>query len=400
MAEGVIMGNERTLIDRGLLYEEVWTDPVITVAQRYGLSDVGLAKICRRLKIPLPGRGYWAKLNAGKPTQRTKLPAIDANALPDIHVTKPDPAKHEARAEAKKKAASAKESVGAIVVPGELSDPHPLVRAAAKRLQRRDGWSSEKGLRSAPAEILHLEVTQGAVDRALLLIDTLIKELAKQLIGVRIDEDRKETVLTVEGTDVALVLSEHVRRTPHEETAQEKRARELYWSRSRRDPSISFPFTPRFDFHPTGVLTITAGHWPSRSWKDTPLTKLENRLPEVVAGIVLLAADIRAKDAEEARRQEKHRQAKERYEFLKRRIEDEKKEFGRLETAASNWERARRIRGYVEAFEQDAHMRSDYSLELKQWVAWARAKADWLDPLIVVSDPILDAPEPKPPGYF
>lgn len=117
------------------------------------------------------------------------------------------------------------------------------------------------------------------------------------------------------------------------------------------------------------------------------MTKLENRLPEVVAGIVLLAADIRAKDAEEARRQEKHRQAKERYEFLKRRIEDEKKEFGRLETAASNWERARRIRCYVEAVEQDAHMRSDYSLELKQWVAWARAKADWLDPLIVVSDP-------------
>lgn len=28
------------------------------------------------------------------------------------------------------------------------------------------------------------------------------------------------------------------------------------------------------------------------------------------------------------------------------------------------------------------------------------AKADWLDPLIQVSDPILDAPEPKRPGYW
>lgn len=34
------------------------------------------------------------------------------------------------------------------------------------------------------------------------------------------------------------------------------------------------------------------------------------------------------------------------------------------------------------------------------WLAWARAKADWLDPLVLVSDVILDAPEPKRPGYW
>jgi hypothetical protein len=34
------------------------------------------------------------------------------------------------------------------------------------------------------------------------------------------------------------------------------------------------------------------------------------------------------------------------------------------------------------------------------WLEWVRAKADWLDPLIQVSDPILDAPEPKRPSYW
>ena len=38
--------------------------------------------------------------------------------------------------------------------------------------------------------------------------------------------------------------------------------------------------------------------------------------------------------------------------------------------------------------------------EQLDWLAWVRAKADWLDPLIQVSDPILDAPEPKRPGYW
>lgn len=51
-------------VDRETLYNEVWTEPVSVVAPRYGLSDVGLAKICRSLAIPLPSRGYWAKVKA------------------------------------------------------------------------------------------------------------------------------------------------------------------------------------------------------------------------------------------------------------------------------------------------------------------------------------------------
>jgi len=60
------MGDVGNQVDRETLYNEVWTEPVTVVAQRYGLSDVGLAKICRSLTIPLPSRGYWAKIKAGK----------------------------------------------------------------------------------------------------------------------------------------------------------------------------------------------------------------------------------------------------------------------------------------------------------------------------------------------
>lgn len=41
----------------------------------------------------------------------------------------------------------------------------------------------------------------------------------------------------------------------------------------------------------------------------------------------------------------------------------------------------------------------EFSQELQDWVAWAKAKADALDPLIAACDLILDAPEPKPPSY-
>ena len=47
-------------------YRLVWESPVLEVAKRLGESDVGLAKACRRARIPVPTRGYWAKLAAGK----------------------------------------------------------------------------------------------------------------------------------------------------------------------------------------------------------------------------------------------------------------------------------------------------------------------------------------------
>ena len=54
------------LYDRAQLLAEVWTEPLTVVARRYGLSDVGLAKLCTRLNIPRPAQGYWAKRAAGK----------------------------------------------------------------------------------------------------------------------------------------------------------------------------------------------------------------------------------------------------------------------------------------------------------------------------------------------
>jgi hypothetical protein len=60
------MRHRGTPVSREALYEEVWADPVTVVAPRYGLSDVGLVKICKKLGIPVPARGYWAKVKADR----------------------------------------------------------------------------------------------------------------------------------------------------------------------------------------------------------------------------------------------------------------------------------------------------------------------------------------------
>jgi hypothetical protein len=60
-------------LTRKELYDLVWSEPMMRLARRYGLSDVGLAKICRKCDIPRPPRGYWAKKQVGKAPRQIRL---------------------------------------------------------------------------------------------------------------------------------------------------------------------------------------------------------------------------------------------------------------------------------------------------------------------------------------
>lgn len=61
-------------VNRTELYETVWLIPLTALAPRFGISDVALKNTCRKFNIPVPPRGYWAKLQAGKPAIKIALP--------------------------------------------------------------------------------------------------------------------------------------------------------------------------------------------------------------------------------------------------------------------------------------------------------------------------------------
>lgn len=78
-------------LDREALFELVWSTPIVTLADGWGLSGRGLAKACRRIKIPVPGRGYWAKKQAGKRIgRRPSLPELPAGQAEEIVIWVPE----------------------------------------------------------------------------------------------------------------------------------------------------------------------------------------------------------------------------------------------------------------------------------------------------------------------
>ncbi|MGY2916073.1 hypothetical protein [Bradyrhizobium sp. USDA 3262] len=75
-----------TTICREALYDLVWTEPVRMIAQRMGVSDVWLKKCCAKADIPVPDRGYWAKLRADKKVVRQKLPLRSPGMATDVTI--------------------------------------------------------------------------------------------------------------------------------------------------------------------------------------------------------------------------------------------------------------------------------------------------------------------------
>ena len=55
------------------LYDLVWSRPMSTLAKELRLSSNALAKICDRLLVPHPARGYWSRPSDGR-IERPALP--------------------------------------------------------------------------------------------------------------------------------------------------------------------------------------------------------------------------------------------------------------------------------------------------------------------------------------
>lgn len=392
------MSQHRVRLEREKLYEEVWAEPITVIAARYNLSDVGMAKACRRMSIPLPGRGYWARVRAGQSMKKIPLPPLPRNSDSFINVTRLSEQEVSKKlAEKIKKQATPIEQ---IKVDEVLTDPHPLVKAAQKRLSMKTGWDDERGIRKAPTEVMDIAVTLDSLDRALRLMNALVKKLVSRGVAISINSAQGQTILTLDGIKVPLSISEQLKRTDHVATPEETIKLERQAKRTSWSPSYSYFHLPKYDYHPTGSLTITVGHWPTRNCRDTNNTALEERLGEVVNSAFEVARIVKERELEMARAAEARRLAAERYELATQRLEVEKKALDKLESKAKNFQRSRRIQAYAQAVEESALAAGNMTSELESWIAWAKLKADWLNPINQISDLILDAPLPKRPGYW
>jgi hypothetical protein len=131
-------------VTREELYELVWSVPVRRAATRFGISDVALAKQCRREQIPIPPRGYWARKAAGQSVQPAPLPPFVEPPPPPRKPTAQELREQERQRQAAERAAAlALEHAGLPLVCFE----DDLARALGVPLRRIKRLVAEGGLR-------------------------------------------------------------------------------------------------------------------------------------------------------------------------------------------------------------------------------------------------------------
>lgn len=79
-------GAETITLSRRAIYDLVWANPMSSAAAELGLSGNGLAKICDRLLIPYPTRGYWAKVYAGRDQPQLPLPDAPPGTATEVAI--------------------------------------------------------------------------------------------------------------------------------------------------------------------------------------------------------------------------------------------------------------------------------------------------------------------------
>lgn len=353
----------------------VWETPLTRLAETIGVSDVALAKSCRRAGIPLPGRGYWAKAERDRP-RRPPLPKLKDEYYEVIRfqlASTNDP--HNQRKLKPEKGEP-------IIVPTRLDSPHPLVAQTLKAVGRA---KSDQGHLSPPSgRALDIRVSPGSLDRAARLMDALIKASETRRHVWRITENGP-TDVEVDGETLHIQLHEKLKRHELPPPSRPTRARgPRPWE---PDLDALFALRKQFEWRPTGILTLGIdGPWLTgsvrKNWNDTEHGSLDNKLHEVLAGLAPAAAAIKAhrEECERRRKAEEERAARRREE--ERRVAHQRRLRARLVRAAGQWERAQRLRAFQTAVSARLDELSPPQREKADtWLRWVDEQIDKLDPL-------------------
>jgi len=326
--------------NREELYAEIWEQPATKVAAKYGISSVMLGKVCRKLQIPRPGRGYWAKKEFGKPVKKIPLPQAKnlpivqrlkespSETNPDSPISSPEPTDPEYQRILKIEACS--------VVVDPAATRHKLVSASAKYLTHHepDNRGIVQSFRSEAC--LDVRVSKKSTDRALNIMNAVITLLEAEEfpVSVRLDK-RHGTIAQVFGQEISFSIVEKLRQTRKEVTRYTYTQMETI-------------------YQPNGELEFRAGEdeYGYRKVRDGKTHKLETLISRLVGSVLREARD-RMIRAEQRRLEEieERKRAQERF-ALREQLEAEEKKVQELETWVTNWVRAQQMREFIVALEK------------------------------------------------
>lgn len=362
------------------LQDFAWSAPMRDLAAKVGLSDVGLKKLLKSHGVITPAQGHWNRVHAGKPVPKTpKLPPrrpgetgriyVDhrfANVLtpvepmpssgPFASATVPEDLDQLYQQELK--------AVGRVTVPRKLERFHyGLAQIFKQEERRRAKFAASHWSWDAPK-------FDGPLDqRRFKLLNAVFMALSKRGHGGSASErdGRIDATAIVGdmGVDIDIVIA-----------GKHRTVREYGRDVPARDLPASTPLVM--------VIDGQRDRPGETVWQDDAAGKLETRIAEIVARIIVAGeARFRRGLKEAEQRAEEHR----RWQEQRRREEIERRNAERLKhlrTSGDLLRQAEDLRALI-ARVRSAAVAGSVGVDqarLEEWERWASAEADRLDPVL------------------
>lgn len=369
---------------RQQLYDLVWTQATRTVAAEIGISDVALAKICRKADVPIPPRGYWARKAADQRVLKTALPPRFPGAADEFEIG----------GNANRYwyySPSRQELLEMPVPPVPVFDES--IEAVTARIQKLVGKvPCQKNFDKAFGDVAKLlshdeerrksalsydkpRYESGIERRRLLILNSIF--LAVHALGCKAhmntskygidDLDRRGITIGVGSRHVHFTLEQSILKGRYDRPDPD-------------DTTLTLAFGSRG--HPTS---------PDLVWKDAGKAKVETHLRDIVIAILVQAEKQHRHAAVHRREWIIERKADLQKELERERIEQERKErelrerqakerVDALLKQAADLQKAQTIRTYVQAMRDRAAELPATPSELQSWSDWALKEADRIDP--------------------
>lgn len=404
------------MVTREELFEAVWTEPLVKLAERFKVSDSYLARVCDSLRVPRPDRGYWAKKEAGKVSPRPALPPIEPGEPTQwssgngVLVRRSSPRRHnpaQSPQSARKKTHALTQGAAAHfthsrkVEAGEYLKPYKRylvdITASQACLQHALSFATDLFL-ALEAKGYRVEIfggQDGAMRRP--PIDPLDSPAGRsrnnpphglwtpgrltvayvngQMVGVSIVETAETTVMRYIGNGTYVRDADYV--APR--------------TRSRYNDNSTWTTTKE---RPSGRLRLIAyaPHYRvdlAEQWRETSRSSLSERVSSIVAGIEEMSAKMIGLVAQAERQVEAERRQREaewrRYEIKEndRRIRESTKESrDELDSIIRHWAEMRARSDFLTGLEQGiAHLPDSERESIQARITLARNLLGPMDPM-------------------
>ncbi|WP_431476387.1 hypothetical protein [Massilia eburnea] len=368
---------------------------MLKIAKEFGVSSSYLARVCTRLNVPRPERGYWARIAAGQRAPKADLP----EALPGdeiswnpggggVAIQGPTDARLETTVAARRTAAKA-----------SLKGPHDLIATAKPHFLAGNLSREGNYLKPAKRNLVDLVVTTESLDPALSLANELFNAFERKghrVILAALNESvcrpevdtrdtptkqpsynnlwgpARKTVLYVNGTPIGLTIFEITEATAMRYKGDGEYVKEADFVMPKGAHWEQFHWRSVKDI-PSGRLCLQAyssyytAQW-SRQWKERHpgdfLKKVTALVKEVIAceaeAAEAIATGKQRAEAEDMRWKAQQEQWR-REELQRKREEAEKASRNELETLLVRCERWDRLDRLIEAVTMQAADASDES---------------------------------------